>query len=163
MIEIYTDGCALGNPGAGGYGIIMLAGPHRKEIFQGYRKTTNNRMELLAVIVALEQIKIRNATVTVYSDSKYVVDAVQLGWVFTWKQINFRKKKNKDLWLRFLDIFKQHTVKLVWIKGHAGHPMNEKCDRLANAAAISDNLLIDEEYEKSILENADLFDEENGA
>lgn len=159
MIEIYTDGCALGNPGPGGYGTIMLAGPHRKEIAQGYRNTTNNRMELLAVIVALEHIKIKNAEVTVYSDSKYVVDAVQLGWVFTWKQTNFRKKKNKDLWLRFLEVFKQHNVKLVWIKGHAGHPLNEKCDKMANAAAISQNLLIDEEYEKLIQENPNLFED----
>ncbi len=134
MIEVFTDGASSGNPGPGGYGAILRSGPHYKELSGGFRKTTNNRMELLSVIVALEAIKKPGQTVIVYSDSKYVVDAVEKRWVFSWKAKNFAGKKNKDLWLRFLAVYKQHTVKFKWIKGHAGHPENERCDQLAVAA-----------------------------
>lgn len=146
-IEIYTDGSALGNPGPGGYGIVMMAGRHRKEMAQGFRLTTNNRMELLAVIVALETIKNGGATVTVYSDSKYVVDAVEKGWVFNWVKKGFKDKKNPDLWKRFLKIFPKHTIKFQWVKGHANIPENERCDKLAVAAANGKDLLVDEGYE----------------
>lgn len=146
-IEIYTDGSALGNPGPGGYGIVMMAGRHRKEMAQGFRLTTNNRMELLAVIVALETIKNVGATVTVYSDSKYVVDAVEKGWVFNWVKKGFKDKKNPDLWRRFLLIYPKHTVKFQWVKGHANIPENERCDKLAVAAANGKDLLVDEGYE----------------
>lgn len=146
-IEIYTDGSALGNPGPGGYGIVMMAGRHRKEMAQGFRLTTNNRMELLAVIVALETIKNVGATVTVYSDSKYVVDAVEKGWVFNWVKKGFKDKKNPDLWRRFLLIYPKHAVKFQWVKGHANIPENERCDKLAVAAANGKDLLVDEGYE----------------
>lgn len=147
MIELYTDGAAKGNPGPGGYGAILKKGIHEKELSQGYRLTTNNRMELLAVIVGLEALKNDNLEVTVYSDSKYVVDAIEKGWLFGWVKKNFKDKKNPDLWLRFLKVYKKHKVKFVWIKGHNNHPYNERCDRLAVAAAESKHLLIDEGYE----------------
>ena len=147
-IEIYTDGSALGNPGPGGYGIVLMSGKFRKELSQGFKLTTNNRMELLAVIVALETLKIENSNVTIYSDSKYVVDAVEKKWVFSWKNKNFKDKKNPDLWIRFLDIYAKHTVEFVWVKGHANNKENEVCDKLAVAAANSKNLLTDEYYEK---------------
>lgn len=146
-IVIYTDGSALGNPGPGGYGIVMMAGRHRKEMARGFRLTTNNRMELLAVIVALETIKNEGAIVTVYSDSKYVVDAVEKGWVFNWVKKGFKDKKNPDLWKRFLKIYPKHTVKFQWVKGHANIPENERCDKLAVAAANGKDLLVDEGYE----------------
>jgi ribonuclease HI len=122
-ITIYTDGAARGNPGPGGYGIVLLSGPHRREMSAGYRHTTNNRMELLAVIVALETLKIPGSYVTVYTDSKYVADAVEKGWVFQWMAKRFKGKKNPDLWMRFLEIYKNHTVKFVWVKGHADNPI----------------------------------------
>lgn len=147
MIELYTDGAAKGNPGPGGYGVILKKGTHEKELSQGYRLTTNNRMELLAVIIGLEALKNDNLDVTVYSDSKYVVDAIEKGWVFSWVKKNFKDKKNRDLWLRFLKVYKKHKVKFIWIKGHNNHPYNERCDKLAVAAAESKNLLIDEGYE----------------
>lgn len=147
-ITIYTDGAASGNPGPGGYGVVLLAGPHRKEISQGFRKTTNNRMELLAVIVGLEALKFINSEVTIYSDSKYVVDAVEQGWVFNWEQNRFKKKKNQDLWIRFLNVFRKHQVKFIWVKGHADIPENEVCDKLAVNASKSNHLLIDEGYEQ---------------
>ena len=157
-ITIYTDGAALGNPGPGGYGVVLLSGQYRKELSQGYRLTTNNRMELLAVIVGLEALKIPGSIVTVYSDSRYVVDAIEKRWVFSWLQNNFKNKKNKDLWLRFLDVYRKHTVNLIWVKGHAGTPENERCDQLAVNAAKSNNLLIDEAYEKEIeMKNNTLF------
>ncbi|HAW53017.1 MAG TPA: ribonuclease HI [Flavobacteriales bacterium] len=146
-IHIYTDGSALGNPGPGGYGIVMKSGSHLKEISQGYRLTTNNRMELLSVIVALEAVKRPNATVEVWSDSKYVVDSIEKGWVFDWVKKDFKGKKNSDLWKRFLKIYPQHKVKFNWIKGHAGHPENERCDEMAVKAASSDKLLVDEYFE----------------
>lgn len=149
-INIYTDGAAKGNPGPGGYGVVLMAGKHYKELSAGYRLTTNNRMELLAVIVGLEALKKRHQEVTVYSDSKYVVDAVEKGWVFNWEKKSFKSKKNQDLWKRFLKSFRVHQVRFKWIKGHAGHPQNEKCDQLAVAAAESTQLSIDKEYESAL-------------
>jgi len=146
-ITIYTDGSAKGNPGKGGYGVVLISGTHRKELSQGYRLTTNNRMELLSVIVALEAIKTPNSNVTIYSDSKYVVDSIEKGWVYSWLKKQFKGKKNQDLWLRFLSIYKNHKVKFIWIKGHNENPENEVCDRLAVKASDEYNLLIDEYYE----------------
>ena len=120
-INLYTDGSAKGNPGKGGFGIVLIAGKHYKEISQGFRHTTNNRMELLAVIVGLEKLSKENSVVQVYSDSKYVVDAVEKKWVFNWEKKNFKGKKNSDLWKRFLIIFRKHKVSFTWIKGHACH------------------------------------------
>ncbi|MCB9032834.1 MAG: ribonuclease HI [Chitinophagales bacterium] len=151
MINIYTDGASRGNPGKGGYGIILQHNKHYKELSAGYRLTTNNRMELLACIVALEALKKPNLTISIYTDSKYVVDSINLKWVFAWiKKADFAKKKNKDLWLRFLAVYKQHQVTMVWIKGHNQHPQNERCDELATQAADGDNLLIDEAYENQL-------------
>lgn len=148
MIELFTDGASSGNPGPGGYGTILRSGPHYKELSAGYRKTTNNRMELLAVIAGLEAIKKPGQDVLIYSDSKYVVDAVEKRWVFGWLNKGFAGKKNKDLWLRFLQVYKLHNIKFQWIKGHAGHPENERCDRLAVAASQQkDKLLIDSVFE----------------
>lgn len=149
MITIYTDGACSGNPGKGGFGIVMISGKHRKEISQGYRYTTNNRMELLSVIVALEALKIENSEVRIYSDSKYVVDAIEKGWLNDWIRKRFKKIKNQDLWLRYLDIEASHRVKLIWIKGHANNKENERCDQLAVEAASGKDLLIDIEYEKN--------------
>jgi ribonuclease HI len=149
QITIYTDGAAAGNPGPGGYGVVLKSGTHRKELSQGFRLTTNNRMELTAVIVGLETLKNQGSQVTIYSDSKYVVDAVEKKWVFGWEKIGFKKKKNPDLWLRFLQIYRKHQVDFVWIKGHAGNPENEICDRLAVSASKSSRLLIDTYYENS--------------
>ncbi|MFR9671580.1 MAG: ribonuclease H, partial [Rikenellaceae bacterium] len=118
-ITIYTDGSALGNPGAGGYGVVLLSGPFRKELSQGFRLTTNNRMELMAVCVALESLKFERSEVTIYSDSKYVVDAVEKRWVFGWEKKGYVGKKNPDLWSRFLRIYRRHHVRFVWVKGHA--------------------------------------------
>lgn len=148
-ITIYTDGAAKGNPGPGGYGVVMMAGKHRKELSEGFRLTTNNRMELLSVIVALEELKKANSEVTIYSDSKYVVDAVEKGWVFGWKSKGFKGKKNPDLWQRFLLIYPKHKVGFQWVKGHAGNMFNERCDELAVAAAEGRNLKVDEGYEAS--------------
>ena len=148
-ITIYTDGASRGNPGPGGYGIVLLSGQYRKEMAAGYRLTTNNRMELLAVIVALETLKIQGSDVTIYTDSKYIVDAVEKGWLFQWVTKRFKGKKNPDLWLRFLEIYKKHTVKFVWVKGHAGNILNEYCDQLAVYASIQPNLLEDVGYEET--------------
>ncbi|HPE76438.1 MAG TPA: ribonuclease HI [Draconibacterium sp.] len=147
QITIYTDGAARGNPGPGGYGIILISGKFRKEMSEGYKHTTNNRMELLAVIVALETLKIPGSEVTVYTDSKYVADAVTLGWVFNWVKKRFKDKKNPDLWLRFLEIYKKHNVKFIWVKGHANNPLNERCDELAVAASMQTNLKEDTGYQ----------------
>jgi ribonuclease HI len=146
-VTVYTDGGASGNPGPGGYGIVMLSGEHRKEINGGFRLTTNNRMELLAVIIALETLKFEGTDVTIYSDSKYVVDAVKKGWVFNWVKKNFAKKKNPDLWKRFLKIYPKHRVEFVWVKGHAGNELNEVADRLAVSAYQEGVLEVDEVYE----------------
>lgn len=145
-VVIYTDGAAKGNPGNGGYGAVLMYGEHRKEISEGFVKTTNNRMELLAVIVALEMLT-RTVDVTIYSDSKYVVDSVEKKWLFGWEKKNFKDKKNVDLWKRFLPVYRKHKVKFVWVKGHAGNPLNERCDQLAVTAAESGNLKIDEGFE----------------
>ena len=128
---------------------MLLSGNHRKELSAGYRLTTNNRMELLAAIVGLEAIKAEDADITIYTDSKYVCDAVEKGWVFQWEKIRFKKKKNPDLWMRFLNIYRKRHVKFVWVKGHANIKENERCDRLAVEASESNNLLTDVEYEKN--------------
>ncbi|MDH5367521.1 MAG: ribonuclease HI [Cyclobacteriaceae bacterium] len=147
MITIYTDGSSRGNPGPGGYGVVLKYKEHRKEISEGFRKTTNNRMELLAVIVGLESLKNPQSNVMVYSDSKYVVDSVEKGWIWGWVKKGFVKKKNPDLWKRFIAIYKQHNVKFTWVKGHAGIPENERCDELAVDAAEGSNLPADQGYE----------------
>ncbi|GGB84488.1 ribonuclease H [Flavobacterium suaedae] len=149
-VQIYTDGAAKGNPGPGGYGVVMeLTGSnYRKEFYEGFRRTTNNRMELLAVIVGLEKLKNPGTTVLVTSDSKYVVDAVTKGWVFNWEKKGFKDKKNPDLWKRFLKIYRQHKVDFKWVKGHNNHPQNERCDQLAVMAATQPNLHVDEYYEQ---------------
>jgi ribonuclease HI len=153
VITIYTDGAAKGNPGNGGYGAVMMSGKHKKELSAGYRLTTNNRMELLSVIVALEAIKSENAQVEVFSDSKYVVDSVEKKWVFGWQKKGFKGKKNIDLWQRFLKVYPKHQIKFNWVKGHAGNLYNERCDELAVQAAEGQNLLIDEGYEKESPDN----------
>ena len=149
-ISIYTDGAAQGNPGKGGYGIVLISGPHRKELSQGYRHTTNNRMELLSVIIALETLKNPGSEVTIYSDSKYVVDSVDKRWVFDWVKKGFKDKKNVDLWKRFLLIYPKHKIRFVWVKGHASNVENNRCDELAVAAAKSGQLLVDIGYETEI-------------
>lgn len=147
-ISIYTDGSSRGNPGPGGYGVVLMSGHHRKELSQGYRLTTNNRMELLAVIKGLETIKKNELPVTIYSDSKYVVDAISKGWLNTWIKNNFAGgKKNPDLWKQYYLLSKSFTIKMVWVKGHADNPFNNRCDELATAAADGKNLLVDEGYE----------------
>ncbi|NDK57632.1 ribonuclease HI [Pontibacter fetidus] len=150
MIELFTDGASRGNPGPGGYGVILRWGPHVKELTAGFRKTTNNRMELLAVIVGLEAITKPGIPITVYSDSKYVVDAVEKRWVFGWQKKGFAGKANGDLWARFLRVYTKHNVKFVWIRGHAGHPENERCDELAVASALQSNLPADEGFESGM-------------
>lgn len=150
QVYIYTDGASKGNPGPGGYGVVMeLAGTsYKKEFYEGFRLTTNNRMELLAVIVGLEKLKNPNTSVLVVSDSKYVVDAVEKGWVFGWEKKYFKDKKNPDLWMRFLKIYRKHQVKFQWIKGHNNHPQNERCDQLAVMASQQEKLSIDTYYEQ---------------
>jgi ribonuclease HI len=146
-ITIYTDGASRGNPGPGGYGTILLSGQLRKELSQGYQLTTNNRMELMAVIAGLEALKKQGLHVTVYSDSQYVVNSVEKGWLNTWIATNFKGgKKNKDLWLRYHRLAKTQFVRFVWVKGHADNPYNNRCDQLATAAADGASLLIDEGY-----------------
>jgi len=147
QIIIYTDGASRGNPGPGGYGVVLKYKQHRKELSEGFRKTTNNRMELLAVIIGLEAIKEPGQLVKVYSDSKYVVDAVEKGWIWGWIKKNFKDKKNEDLWRRFIQVYNKHKVKLEWLKGHAGDIENEICDRLAVRSAEGSQLLIDQGYE----------------
>ncbi len=147
-IEIYTDGAAKGNPGPGGYGAILISEQnHYKELSSGFRRTTNNRMELLAVIAALEALKQPSENVTVYSDSKYVVDAIEKKWLQNWVKRGFAKTKNPDLWKRYLEASGPHKVKFVWIKGHNGHKYNERCDFLAVAASQKPNLPIDSGFE----------------
>jgi ribonuclease HI len=145
-ITIYTDGASRGNPGPGGYGVVLIYGKHRLEKSQGFRITTNNRMELMAVIAGLEALKIHGSKVVIYSDSKYVVDSVDKGWVFLWESKGFKKKKNPDLWIRFLKIYRKHNVRFVWIRGHASITENERCDRLAVDAASGTNLPEDTGY-----------------
>jgi ribonuclease HI len=154
MITMYTDGGCSGNPGPGGYGTLLLAGKHRKVISGGFRKTTNNRMELLAVIIGLETLKNPNSSITIYTDSKYVCDSVTKGWLNSWVKKGFKGKKNVDLWKRYLKIAKLHNVCFQWVKGHAGNEHNEFVDGLAVAAYKKGNLDVDigfETEEKKLL------------
>ena len=147
-IQMYTDGAARGNPGPGGYGVILMSGSHRKELSQGYRKTTNNRMELMAVIAGIKALKKLGMNVTVFTDSQYVAKAIQEGWLKNWMATHFRGgKKNKDLWMQFHELSQKHNIKFVWVKGHADNPFNNRCDELATAAADGNDLLVDEQYE----------------
>lgn len=148
MIELFTDGASSGNPGPGGFGTILRLGTHYKEISAGFRRTTNNRMELLAVIIGLESILKPGQEVTVFSDSKYVIDAIEKKWVLGWVKKGFAGKKNKDLWLRLLPLLKTHRVRFVWVKGHNGHPENERCDELAVMASKSKDLAVDHVFEQ---------------
>jgi ribonuclease HI len=154
-ITIYTDGAASGNPGKGGYGVVLISGRHRLEKSEGFRLTTNNRMELLAVIVGLEALKIPGSRVVIYTDSRYVADSVEKGWIFQWESKAFKKKKNTDFWIRFLKIYRKHNVRFVWIKGHASNPENELCDHLAVEASRKDNLKEDIGYRSE--DNDDLL------
>lgn len=158
-IIAYTDGSSLGNPGPGGYGIILMDTEKRvkKEISQGYRMTTNNRMELMAVIVALEKLKKPQTEITFYTDSKYVCDAVDKKWIFGWEKNGFKGKKNPDLWKKFLIEFRKHQVSFIWVKGHAGNEFNERADQLAVAAANSTQLEIDQVFENSLKKDPGLF------
>jgi ribonuclease HI len=146
---VYTDGASRGNPGPGGYGAILKWGDTEKELSKGYRKTTNNRMELMAVIASLEDLKKEGLHITIYSDSQYVVKAVEEGWLKNWIATNFKGgKKNRDLWTRFFELSKKHHIKFIWVKGHASNACNNRCDELATAAADGNHLLVDEFYEK---------------
>ena len=147
MIEIFTDGASRGNPGPGGYGVVLKYKQHRKELTEGFRLTTNNRMELLAVIKALEAIKGEGQQIMIYTDSQYVVKAVSQGWLWNWMKKNFKGKKNEDLWRRFANVYKKHQVQFKWLKGHAGHVENEYCDQLAVQSALGGMLKADEGYE----------------
>ncbi|NDE11322.1 MAG: ribonuclease HI [Chitinophagia bacterium] len=150
-IVLYTDGSSRGNPGPGGYGAVLMSGHHHKELSQGFRLTTNNRMELLAVIAGLEAIKKNELPITVYSDSQYVVNAVEKGWLNTWIKTDFKGgKKNKDLWKHYFELSKKFTVKFIWVKGHADNPHNNRCDELATNAAAGKLLLTDKGYEDSL-------------
>ncbi|HRP31302.1 MAG TPA: ribonuclease HI [Agriterribacter sp.] len=148
---MYTDGAARGNPGPGGYGVILQWGKAQKELSQGFRLTTNNRMELMAVIAGLEALTKSNLSVTIYSDSQYVVKAVKEGWLKNWIATDFKGgKKNKDLWKKYHQLAQKHSVQFVWVKGHADNPYNNRCDELATSAADGKNLLRDEMYESGI-------------
>ncbi len=157
MITIYTDGAASGNPGPGGYGVVLRFGDHYKELSEGYKLTTNNRMELSAAIAGLEALKNDGQIVTIYTDSKYVMDPVTQGWLWGWIKKDFKGKKNKDLWLRFVKAYKKHQVNFIWVKGHAGNIDNERCDVLAVEASRKNNLLTDEGYINSKDEIDSLF------
>jgi ribonuclease HI len=148
-VIVYTDGSSRGNPGPGGYGAILIWGNVKKELSQGYKRTTNNRMELMAVIAALEALKKDNLQVLIHSDSSYVVKAIEEGWLKNWIKINFKDKKNKDLWMRYHIISQKHRVKLKWVKGHADNPFNNRCDELATEAADGKGLIPDIGYEES--------------
>jgi ribonuclease HI len=150
-ITIYTDGSSRGNPGPGGYGAVLMYGDKRKELSGGYRKTTNNRMELMGVIAALEALNKPGLNITIYSDSQYIVKALNEGWLNKWMATNFAKgKKNKDLWVRFYNLYKLHQIKFVWVKGHAENAFNNRCDELATTAADGKDLLVDEGYEMDV-------------
>jgi ribonuclease HI len=147
-LTMYTDGAARGNPGPGGYGTILFWGSHRKELSRGYRYTTNNRMELMAVIAGLEALKKEGLKITIYSDSQYVVKAVEQGWLKNWVATNFKGgKKNKDLWLHYYELAKKNNIRFVWVKGHADNPYNNRCDELATAAADGHDLDVDNIFE----------------
>ncbi|WP_020529531.1 ribonuclease HI [Flexithrix dorotheae] len=152
MVIAYTDGASSGNPGPGGYGTVLISKKHnlRKEFSGGFRRTTNNRMELLATIVALEALKVEGTEILIYSDSKYVVDSVEKGWLWNWEKKGFSGKKNVDLWQKFIKLYRKHKVKFKWVKGHAGIPENERCDELAVAAGKESNLQIDEGFEREM-------------
>jgi len=150
-ITIYTDGASSGNPGPGGYGVVLLSGKHRLEKSAGFRLTTNNRMELMGVIVGLEALKIPGSKVVIYTDSKYVADSVEKGWVFQWEKKDFKNKKNPDLWKRFLKIYRKHNVRFVWIKGHSTNTENVRCDFLAVEASRGENLIEDNGYSPECL------------
>lgn len=154
MVKLFTDGSSKGNPGPGGFGAILQFKGYEKEISAGYRKTTNNRMELMAVIAGLEALTRDGLQITIYSDSKYVVDPFEKGWIFGWIKKGFAKQKNPDLWKRMIKSYEKHNIKFVWIKGHAGHPENERCDVLAVAAGENYPLLIDTGYEQSEISDA---------
>lgn len=155
-IVIYTDGSSRGNPGPGGYGVVLMSGNLKKELSKGFRKTTNNRMELMAVIAGLEALKKPKLNVTIYSDSQYVVKAVEEGWLNNWLKTNFAKgKKNKDLWLRYYELSKTQNLKFVWVRGHADNMFNNRCDELATSAADSNDLDIDYGYEEVVSPTAD--------
>lgn len=156
QLIVYTDGSARGNPGPGGYGVILQWGSAYKEYSQGYRLTTNNRMELMAVIVALEQLNRTGLDIVIYTDSQYVLNAVEKGWLKNWLKTNFKGKKNADLWMRYHQLAQKHNIRFVWVKGHADNPYNNRCDQLATQAADSRNWLVDEGYENS--QNGGLFD-----
>ena len=156
-ILLFTDGAASGNPGPGGYGAILRCAGYEKEFSGGFALTTNNRMELLAVITGLEAIRWDGATVDVWSDSTYVVKAVTEGWLESWIRTGFKKKKNQDLWLRYRDAASRLNVRFHWIKGHAGHPENERCDALAVAARSLPSLPEDSGY---IADESNIFDTE---
>ncbi|MGB8192905.1 MAG: ribonuclease HI [Chitinophagaceae bacterium] len=147
-LQIYTDGASRGNPGPGGYGAILIWGATRKELSGGYRKTTNNRMELMAVIKALEALKKEGLSINIFSDSQYVVRAVSEGWLRNWIATNFKGgKKNRDLWMEYHELAKKHNIRFTWVRGHADNPLNNRCDELATAAADGGGLLVDEGYE----------------
>ncbi len=150
-VNIYTDGASRGNPGPGGYGTILMFGKHYKELTEGFEKTTNNRMELLAVIAGLEALKQNSYPVVIFSDSKYVVDSIEKGWLWGWVKKGFKGKKNQDLWERYIPLHNKFTIKYNWIKGHAGHPQNERCDELAVMSAEGKNLKIDQGYVESLI------------
>lgn len=158
MVEIYTDGAARGNPGPGGYGVVLLAQGHRKELSKGYKLTTNNRMELMAVIAGLEALKKQDLTITIYSDSKYVVEAVEKGWVFKWNmKEDFAQKKNRDLWKRFLKLYEYQNISFIWVKGHSTNKENNRCDELATTAADGFELETDVFYENELKNKNSLF------
>ncbi len=157
-VIIYTDGAARGNPGPGGYGVVLLSGNLKKEISKGYRLTTNNRMELMGVIAALEAMKKQGLNITIYSDSQYIVRAVKEGWLRKWIATDFAKgKKNKDLWKKFFELSKSQQLNFVWVKGHAENMYNNRCDELATIAADGLDLLVDEGYESGGEEATNLF------
>lgn len=147
-ITIYTDGSSRGNPGPGGYGAILMYNDLKKEISGGYRYTTNNRMELMAVIAALKILKKKNLDIIIYSDSSYVVNTVEKKWLNSWIKNDFKGKKNKDLWLMYNELAKDYNIQFKWVKGHASNAFNNRCDHLATQAADGKDLIPDIGYEK---------------
>ena len=148
-LVIYTDGAARGNPGPGGYGAILMYGGNVKELSAGYRLTTNNRMELMAVIAALKALRKKNIPLTIYTDSQYVLNSVEKKWLDNWIRTDFKGgKKNKDLWMEYYHLAKDFLINFTWVKGHAENIYNNRCDELATAAADGTDLLVDEGYEK---------------
>jgi len=149
-LEIHTDGAARGNPGPGGYGVVMQWGRTRKELAQGYRRTTNNRMELMAVVAALQSLKREGLDIVIYSDSAYVVNAVEKGWLNNWIRTGFKGKKNADIWQQYAALARRHRIRFIWVKGHADNPLNNRCDQLATAAADNGPWLVDEGFETEL-------------